>query len=85
MISLKNPSLFSEATLVAGKWIAPAEGDAVPVNNPATGEIIGHVPNLGQSETNAAIEAAETARHAWAARTAKDRNRRRLQVIVERL
>ncbi|OWZ88785.1 succinate-semialdehyde dehydrogenase (NADP(+)), partial [Sinorhizobium sp. LM21] len=47
--------------------------NAIEVNNPATGEIIGRVPKLGAKETRAAIEAARVAQKTWAARTAKDR------------
>ena len=35
--------------------------------------MIGHVPDMGAEETNRAIEAAESAMPAWAARTAKER------------
>ena len=72
-LDLKNPTLFRTAALVGGRWI---DGDAttgIAVSNPATGEILGHVPNLGQAETEDAIVAAQLAQMAWAARTAKDR------------
>ncbi len=72
--NLKDKSLLRQAAYVAGEWIA-AEGDkAIAVTNPATGEIIGHVPDLGADATRRAIEAAETARKDWAARTAKQRS-----------
>ena len=41
------------------------------VSNPAKGEIIAHVADFGAEGIQTAIEAAEAARHAWAARTAK--------------
>jgi succinate-semialdehyde dehydrogenase/glutarate-semialdehyde dehydrogenase len=72
--NLKDKSLLRQAAYVAGEWIA-AEGDqAIAVTNPATGEIIGHVPNLGAEATRRAIDAAEAARKGWAARTAKQRS-----------
>ncbi|MEL7343392.1 MAG: NAD-dependent succinate-semialdehyde dehydrogenase [Pseudomonadota bacterium] len=71
-MKLTDETLFREAAYVAGAWI-PAGDDALEVTNPATGDVIGVVPNLGETETQAAIAAAEEARHAWAARTAKDR------------
>jgi len=41
--------------------------------NPATGEPIGAVPDMGAGETRRAIEAAAQAFPAWAAQTAKER------------
>jgi succinate-semialdehyde dehydrogenase/glutarate-semialdehyde dehydrogenase len=41
--------------------------------NPATGEKLGTVPDMGAAETRRAIEAAAAAFPAWAAKTAKDR------------
>ncbi|ANP89784.1 NADP-dependent succinate-semialdehyde dehydrogenase [Rhizobium leguminosarum] len=70
---LKDPSLFRQAALIASEWIAADLNNAIAVNNPATGEIIGYVPKLGAAETRTAIEAARVAQKGWAARTAKDR------------
>lgn len=84
-LDLKNPELFKQAALVGTRWIS-ANGAGIPVTNPATGEIIGHVPNLGQSETQEAISTAEEAQKAWAARTAKDRSgilRRWFELMME--
>jgi succinate-semialdehyde dehydrogenase / glutarate-semialdehyde dehydrogenase len=72
MIMLNDPNLLREAAFIGGDWIAAGEG-AIAVKNPATGAVIGHVPNLGAAETDTAIAAAEGAQKAWAARTAKDR------------
>ncbi len=72
-VSLKDPSLFRQAALIGGEWIEADPKNAIEVNNPATGEIIGLVPKLGAAETKAAIEAARIAQKSWAARTAKDR------------
>ncbi|MFQ3623565.1 MAG: aldehyde dehydrogenase family protein, partial [Acetobacteraceae bacterium] len=73
-LPLKDPSLFREACLVDGRWIAAASGRTVPVRNPATGETIGAVPAFGREETRAAIEAAHRAQPAWRALTAKERS-----------
>lgn len=70
---LKDPSLFRQAALVGKMWIEADPKNAIEVNNPATGEIIGLVPKLGAAETRTAIEAARLAQKGWAARTAKDR------------
>ena len=72
-MKLSDPTLFREAALVGADWV-PAHGANIAVTNPATGAVIGHVPNLGATETKVAIAAAEVAQKAWAARTAKDRS-----------
>ena len=71
--SLKRPDLFREAALVGPDWVTPEPTRRIAVRNPATGELLGYVPDLGAAETRAAIAAAEAAQPAWAARTAKDR------------
>jgi len=73
MLSLNDPSLFRQAALVGSEWIEADSSTGIEVTNPATGELLGLVPNLGAAETDKAIAAAEEARGAWAARVAKDR------------
>jgi len=50
-----------------------AQARAFPIHNPATGELVAEVPDLGAAETRAAIEAAAAAMPTWAAKTAKER------------
>jgi len=72
-LNLKDPKLFREQCYVDGAW---CDGDArkvFAVRNPATGETLGAVPNMGAAETRRAIEAAERAWPAWRAKTAKER------------
>ena len=72
-LRLKDPALFREQCLIGGRWV-PADGaGTVSVNNPATGQPLGTIPNMGAAETRRAIVAAAEALPAWAARTAKDR------------
>jgi succinate-semialdehyde dehydrogenase/glutarate-semialdehyde dehydrogenase len=70
---LKDPALFREACFINGRWIGVSGGRSIAVDDPATGEIIGMVPKLGQAETRAAIDAAAAAFPAWCAKTAKER------------
>src|SRR5689334_10529776 len=72
-LTLKDPTLLRQQCYIDGRWTDAAGGGTVKVTNPATGETLGTVPNLGQAETRTAIEAAHAAFPAWAARTAKDR------------
>ena len=44
-----------------------------PVTNPANGEVLARVADLGVAETKRAIEAAEAAWPAWRAKTGKER------------
>jgi succinate-semialdehyde dehydrogenase / glutarate-semialdehyde dehydrogenase len=50
-------------------------GETFPVENPATGETIAHVPRMGVAETRRAIARAEEALPKWRAMVAKDRAR----------
>lgn len=86
MLSLNDTSLLKQAALVGTRWIEADPKDAVLVTNPATGVVIGQVPNLGGGETREAINAAQVAGRNWAARTAKERSqilRRWFELIME--
>ncbi len=72
-LTLKDPSLLRQQCYVDGAWIDAGGGGRIDVTNPATGELIGTVPNAGAAETRRAIEAAAKAFPAWAAKTAKER------------
>jgi succinate-semialdehyde dehydrogenase / glutarate-semialdehyde dehydrogenase len=69
----KDQNLFREAAYVDGQWLAAKSGKTFPVDNPATGEIIANVPDLGAQETRQAIEAAHRAFPGWSKKTAKER------------
>lgn len=56
--------LLREHALIAGKAIA-ANGKGIAVDDPATGEVIGHIPDLGEKETQQAIDAARDAFADW--------------------
>lgn len=70
-LNLKDPGLFRDHCYIDGAWVGGAK--TIDVNNPATGEIIGTVPNLGSADTKKAIEAAEKAFPAWRDMLAEDR------------
>ena len=71
MPELNNRDLLREACLVDGKWIGEPK---IEVTNPATGELVGRVPEFGADEAKAAVEAAERALKAWSGKTAKERS-----------
>jgi succinate-semialdehyde dehydrogenase/glutarate-semialdehyde dehydrogenase len=58
---------------VAGQWIDAESGKSFAVTNPATGELVAMVADLGLAETQRAIDAAAAAQPAWAALPAKER------------
>jgi succinate-semialdehyde dehydrogenase/glutarate-semialdehyde dehydrogenase len=70
---LKDPSLLATKAYVAGEWIGADDGSTFPVVNPARGDVICEVPDLGRAETARAIKAAQVAMKEWAARTGKER------------
>jgi len=83
---LKDPDLLATKGYVGGEWVSGDEGRSFDVANPARGDVIARVADLGRAETARAIAAAETAQKAWAARTAKDRAgvlRRWFDLMVE--
>lgn len=70
---LKDSTLFMEKALVAGQWTRARSGSTFDVIDPATGQKIAAVPDLGVDEVNLAITAAYRAQKPWAKLTAKDR------------
>ncbi|MND26278.1 Glutarate-semialdehyde dehydrogenase DavD [compost metagenome] len=72
-MNLKDNDLFRQQAFIAGAWCDADDGRTVAVSDPASGELLGSVPNMGGMETLRAIEAADAALPAWRARTAKER------------
>ncbi len=72
-LSLKDPSLFRQQCYINGQWADADSGKTIDVTNPATGEVLGTVPNMGAAETRRAIEAANAAWGPWRKKTAKER------------
>jgi succinate-semialdehyde dehydrogenase / glutarate-semialdehyde dehydrogenase len=74
MLQLKDPSLLRQQAYLNGQWCDADDGSNFAVTNPATGETIGTVPNMGAAETKRAIAAANDAWKAWRAKTGKERS-----------
>ncbi len=62
---------FREDCYIGGDWIDGPE--RIVVTNPASGKVIGSVPNLGRKETDDAINAAHDAFLAWREKPAIER------------
>jgi succinate-semialdehyde dehydrogenase/glutarate-semialdehyde dehydrogenase len=70
-MTLQDPTLLVERCFLAGAWT----GDPVdPVENPATGDVLAHVPRFGEAEAVRAVEAAAEAFKSWSKKTAKERS-----------
>ena len=69
---LKDPSLFKQDALIQGQWV---ESDSrFDVTDPATGELLARVANMGPTHAYQAIQAANAALPHWRNRTAKERS-----------
>lgn len=73
-MNLTDTALFRQQAYINGQWVGAGTGGTLAVDNPATGVLIGTVPNMGAAETRRAIEAAGAAFPLWAAKTAKERS-----------
>ncbi len=73
-MELNKKSLFREKCFVNGQWSDSKNGNTIKVNNPATFEIIGKVPNFSAEETKFAINNADEAFQSWKNTTAKERS-----------
>jgi succinate-semialdehyde dehydrogenase/glutarate-semialdehyde dehydrogenase len=73
MLALKKPDLLRQQAYINGQWCDADSAATFDVRNPATGEILGTVPDMGAAETRRAIEGAQAAWGAWRAMTAKER------------
>ncbi|MBY5652843.1 NAD-dependent succinate-semialdehyde dehydrogenase [Rhizobium leguminosarum] len=63
-----------DAGYINGVWTSGDATKTFDVLNPATGELLASLPDMGAAETRAAIDAAHAAQPAWAARPAKERS-----------
>ena len=69
-----DSKLLRSQCLIGGEWVHADSGRTINVENPATGIVIGAVPNMGTAETRRAIDLANAALPAWRSRTAKERS-----------
>jgi succinate-semialdehyde dehydrogenase/glutarate-semialdehyde dehydrogenase len=72
-VQLKDSKLFRQQAYIDGAWADADSKQTVPVDNPATGGVIGTVPKMGAAETRRAIEATNRALPAWRSKLAKER------------
>ena len=70
---LRDPDLLRDMAFLGGEWVGADGGATFEVRNPARGDVICAVPDMGEAEAGRAIDAAYAAQKGWAARTAKER------------
>ncbi|ABM95280.1 NAD-dependent succinate-semialdehyde dehydrogenase [Methylibium petroleiphilum] len=71
LATLADPTLLKTAALIDGAWVD--RGEHFAVTDPATGQVLAQVANLGAADAEAALAAAARAWPAWRAKTAKER------------
>ncbi|ETS29791.1 succinate-semialdehyde dehydrogenase (NADP(+)) [Photorhabdus temperata] len=69
-----NTELLRQQAYINGQWLDADNKVTFKVTNPANGEVIAQVSNMGAAETERAIAAAQQALPAWRAMTAKQRS-----------
>ena len=72
-IVLKDPSILRSDGLIAGAWRGAGSSRRFPVTDPASGEAIAQVANMGAQAARDALDAAAAALPAWRARSTKER------------
>lgn len=85
-MQLSDPTLLRQQACIAGQWCAADSAQTLAVHNPANGELLGSVPNMGAAETQRAIQAANSALIAWRSKTAAERGkilRRWFELMLE--
>ncbi|MCJ7659086.1 MAG: CoA-acylating methylmalonate-semialdehyde dehydrogenase [Anaerolineales bacterium] len=50
---------------ISGQWVGSTSSESLPIHNPATNEVIGHVPLSGSAEVGLAVKSAAEAFPAW--------------------
>lgn len=73
-LQLKDNALFKTQCYINGEWLDADNGETVDVTNPANGEVIATVPQMGQAEADRAVAAAHAALPAWKNKSAKERS-----------
>ncbi|KAH9510114.1 Succinate-semialdehyde dehydrogenase, mitochondrial [Bulinus truncatus] len=77
VLCCQNLRMFSSLTFdkafINGKWISANSGKTFEVLNPANGQVLGSVPDMDESDVQAAIKAAHTSFQTWKNTLPKER------------
>ena len=72
---------------IGGTWVDAADGATMPVDNPATGEVVCHVADAGAKDAQLAVDSAVRVQEEWAATAPRVRSeilRRAYDIIISR-
>ncbi|KAK3112562.1 succinate semialdehyde dehydrogenase NADP+ linked [Teratosphaeriaceae sp. CCFEE 6253] len=72
---LSDKSLLKDKTYVNGQWVGAKSGKTFEVHDPATGKLIGTMPEMDKGDTEAAIQAAADALPSFRKLTGRERSR----------
>jgi aspartate-semialdehyde dehydrogenase len=72
-VSNTGLKLFREQAFIDGSWCSSGTGRFLTVTDPATGQLVGTVPDMGALETRKAVAGAHKAQKLWARWTAFER------------
>lgn len=70
--------------LIGGQWLEASSGETLAIENPATGEIIAHVPRAGAADIDLAVKTARRAFESAAWRNMRPADRGRLLESIAR-
>ena len=73
LAALNDPGLLKSEGLINGEWVPGHANARFAVDDPATGQELVKVANLGAADAAAAISATQKAWPLWRAKTAKER------------
>lgn len=65
LAELTGKGILRERAFINNEWVSSSGGETLAVTNPANGEVLANLPNLGAGEARVAIEAAKNAFQAW--------------------
>ncbi len=74
-MKLQNEKLWRTQAYINGKWVRAKENKTFEVENPYNQKVIAKVADLGEKETQEAIQAAEKALSIWQRKTTVERSR----------
>jgi succinate-semialdehyde dehydrogenase / glutarate-semialdehyde dehydrogenase len=72
-VNISDQSLFRQQAFINGQWCDASNHETLPVSDPATGQLIGQVPNMAQPEAQHAIACAQQALAGWRSLPAQQR------------
>ncbi|MDD9899598.1 MAG: NAD-dependent succinate-semialdehyde dehydrogenase [Alphaproteobacteria bacterium] len=73
MQQVSDKALVRQQAYINGAWVDATGGKTFDVSNPATGDVLGTVPDMGAKETEDAVRAAAAAFPAWRDMVAAER------------